>query len=432
MATATLPYLSPLVSPASPLFQHPHWNIPVSDMNSRHSQATPPNSKYRDTLPVDFADNQDVLIAVMGATGSGKTTFINSVSGSKLRVGRGLQSCTDTIQPAKPFELDGRTVTLIDTPGFDDTAKSDADVLKMIAAFLAATASELSIDPGLRYEQGMKLSGVVYLHRISDNRMGGISTRNFRMFRQLCGDSSLKNVVIATNMWGLVDEDVAEEREAELAGHDAFFKPVLEKGAQLARHLNTTGSGHDVLRRIINNNPLPLRIQRELIDEGIDITKTAAGAELNRELWKQVLKHRQEIKQIQQEMREAIRMKDEETKRELEQETSRLQHEMRKIQNDSMQLKFHYGQEKMRLEGRLQQIADAARQETAQVASTYQRQIQELHDRLHTTISTSSLEKEEILRRLNEIQMSRRSSAREGVFVMIGRALDMMLSSRFG
>ena len=94
-----------------------------------------------------------------------------------------------------------------------------------------------------------------------------------------------------------------EEREAELASHDSFFKPVLAKGAQLARHLNTVESGHDVLRRIINNNPLPLRIQRELIDDGIDITKTAAGAELNRELWKQVLKHRQEIKQIQQEMR---------------------------------------------------------------------------------------------------------------------------------
>ena len=40
---------------------------------------------------------------------------------------------------ANPFELDGRYITLIDTPGFDDTTKSDADVLKMIAAFLATT-----------------------------------------------------------------------------------------------------------------------------------------------------------------------------------------------------------------------------------------------------------------------------------------------------
>jgi hypothetical protein len=40
---------------------------------------------------------------------------------------------------ADPFELDGRRITLIDTPGFDDTRKSDTDVLKMIAAFLATT-----------------------------------------------------------------------------------------------------------------------------------------------------------------------------------------------------------------------------------------------------------------------------------------------------
>jgi GTPase Era involved in 16S rRNA processing len=37
------------------------------------------------------------------------------------------------------FRLRGRQVILIDTPGFDDTNKSDADILKMIAAFLTVT-----------------------------------------------------------------------------------------------------------------------------------------------------------------------------------------------------------------------------------------------------------------------------------------------------
>jgi hypothetical protein len=44
----------------------------------------------------------------------------------------------------------------------------------------------------------MKLSGLIYVHRISDVLMGGISSRNFRMFRKLCGDDTLKNVVIVT------------------------------------------------------------------------------------------------------------------------------------------------------------------------------------------------------------------------------------------
>lgn len=63
--------------------------------------------------------------------------FINLISGSDLRVGGGLESCTSSVQMAQVFELDGRSVTLIDTPGFDDTSKSDSEILRMIAAFLA-------------------------------------------------------------------------------------------------------------------------------------------------------------------------------------------------------------------------------------------------------------------------------------------------------
>ena len=65
--------------------------------------------------------------------------FINLASGSSLRVGDDLESCTADVQLADKFTLDGRPVTLIDTPGFDDTAVSDTEILKMIAAFLAST-----------------------------------------------------------------------------------------------------------------------------------------------------------------------------------------------------------------------------------------------------------------------------------------------------
>ena len=60
-------------------------------------------------------------------------------SRSNLEVGMDLESCTSEVQLADEFTLDGRQVILIDTPGFDDTNKSDTDVLKMIAAFLATT-----------------------------------------------------------------------------------------------------------------------------------------------------------------------------------------------------------------------------------------------------------------------------------------------------
>lgn len=60
-------------------------------------------------------------------------------SGSNLRIGVSLASCTAEVQLADEFILDGQSVVLIDTPGFDDTNKSDTDILKLIAAFLATT-----------------------------------------------------------------------------------------------------------------------------------------------------------------------------------------------------------------------------------------------------------------------------------------------------
>ena len=97
--------------------------------------------------------------SVMGATGSGKSTvcytlrallrtyqmsprlaqFINLVAGSNLDVGRGLKSCTNTVQVAEAFRLDGRPIVLIDTPGFNDTTKSDTEILRTIVAFLGAS-----------------------------------------------------------------------------------------------------------------------------------------------------------------------------------------------------------------------------------------------------------------------------------------------------
>jgi len=141
----------------------------------RHLHSLPPPrksaraGKHRKALglPIMIAYVPDSLLKchpnrcfhrVMGATGSGKTSvsrreasyndqeahpsvaqFINLASRSNLRIGMNLESCTAEVQLADEFTLDGRSVILIDTPGFDDTSKSDTDILKMIAAFLATT-----------------------------------------------------------------------------------------------------------------------------------------------------------------------------------------------------------------------------------------------------------------------------------------------------
>lgn len=62
--------------------------------------------------------------------------FINTVGGSNLIASDSLSSVTEKIDLGNPFVLDGRIVILIDTPGFDDTAKSEREILEIIASYL--------------------------------------------------------------------------------------------------------------------------------------------------------------------------------------------------------------------------------------------------------------------------------------------------------
>ncbi|KAI0696923.1 P-loop containing nucleoside triphosphate hydrolase protein, partial [Cytidiella melzeri] len=233
---------------------------------------------------------------VMGMTGAGKTTFINKASGSTLTVGQGLESCTSEVQTAEPFLLDGHVVTLVDSPGFDDTNRSEAEILREVTTFLAKT-----------YENKRLLAGILYLHRITDKRVGGVAKRNFSVFRKLCGESSLKNALVVTNMWSLdaTSEVTAEEeaREKQLASNDLFFKRALENGARMMRHDNTTQSAHSIIRQFLANRPQPLQIQRELVDEKKSLAATDAGFHMNEE-WKALSeRYRKEIEEIRNQQR---------------------------------------------------------------------------------------------------------------------------------
>ena len=61
--------------------------------------------------------------------------FINLASGENNAVGNTLMSCTSDVSYSN-CAIDDRRIILIDTPGFDDTTKSDTDILKMIGLHL--------------------------------------------------------------------------------------------------------------------------------------------------------------------------------------------------------------------------------------------------------------------------------------------------------
>lgn len=132
--------------------------------------------------------------------------------------------------------------------------------------------------------------------------MGGISTKNFRMFKRLCGEATLQNVIIVTNMWGNIDMKVGEAREAELISEDIFFKPAVDKGAKVMRHFNTHESAKNIVRQVLGNQPTVLQIQAEIVDEKKDILQTAAADELDRQLKEVMEKQRLEEERVRAEM----------------------------------------------------------------------------------------------------------------------------------
>ena len=190
----------------------------------------------------------------------------------------------------------------------------------------------MSLRIPFRYGKGKRLSGIIYMHRISDVRMGGVSTRNFLMFRNLCGTDAIKNVVLVTSMWGEVSSKVGAEREAELKSDDLFFKPALSEGARIERYEGSRESARRILQSFKSCEPTRLLIQKEIVDERKNVAETSAGMELRRELLEQTSRHKKQLEELVDEMSEAARVHDEHTRKEVEGERQKVLNEIVRLE----------------------------------------------------------------------------------------------------
>ncbi|KAJ3497021.1 hypothetical protein NMY22_g19743 [Coprinellus aureogranulatus] len=327
---------------------------------------------------------QDVAtIAVMGATGSGKTTSLSDravrCGWEESRVGR--------------------------SPGFDDTTKTDSEILKLIADFLATS-----------YQSGHKLTGLLFIHRISDFRMGGISLKNFKTFRKLCGESTLRNVIIITNMWGEVTPQLGEQREAELSSSEDFFKPALDKGAKMLRHHNTLESGHDIVRHILGNNPMALQIQTEIVEEKKDVSQTAAADEIERELRAEKERQRVEAERVKREMEEAARKRDEELRLEREEEARRRQAELDRIAAEQRRVQEQMERERREMEKRMREEEENRSREMERIRRENQERIERERREAEEAQRRWRAEQDRLQRELEWQRRRRRNSG--GCFVM--------------
>ncbi|TDL14536.1 P-loop containing nucleoside triphosphate hydrolase protein [Rickenella mellea] len=226
-----------------------------------------------------MSDKDPAIIALMGSTGVGKSSFINTVTKRhRLRVGHALDSCTKEVQEVRlEWGNDQRPVVLVDTPGFGDSSMSDTDVLRIIAKYLVKS-----------HKAGTKLTGVIYMHSVIDRKVEGSTRRIFKVFQELCGSKHLKQVVIVTTWWDNVDRALAESREQQLCDGETLFRPMLHDGACMMRH----EMGHDqgfssakaVLDHLLKFSTMDLHIQKQLVNEKRPLPVTSAGSIINQDL----------------------------------------------------------------------------------------------------------------------------------------------------
>ncbi len=187
-----------------------------------------------------------------------------------------------------------------DTPGFDDTYRGDADILIDIAQALSSS-----------YRSQMKLTGIIYLHRIKDERMTNALMRNLTMFRSLCGDDAFKNVVLVTTFWDeMPDLAKGEAREKMLVEVPDWWGYMASKGSQVRRFLNTYESALEILADLTGLPEITLQIQEEMVNQGLEVNETTAGEALNQELADLTARFERELKALQEEKEQARREHD--------------------------------------------------------------------------------------------------------------------------
>ncbi|KAF9530971.1 P-loop containing nucleoside triphosphate hydrolase protein [Crepidotus variabilis] len=285
-----------------------------------------------------MAPQQDIIIAIMGATGVGKSKIIDKLTQKTSWSGDSLASVTQSVRSIKT-RVEGTEITLVDTPGFDDTHKSDLHVLHAISDWLEA-----------KYRKGVCLSGLLYVQRISDNRLAGTAHHNLKMFGKLCGGEEEvgRKVVFVSTMWDKTAEDKGERREVELK---KYWQPMIDLGARTARSNGSRESAQNIILDLLKaqtkyQSKNPVLIQEEIVTLNRSLVETEAAQALYTDIQKLLRQHKQTLTSLE---RAADRVDNPESAAQLQKQREAIESELAKTFEESRKLKIGWLRRFLRL-----------------------------------------------------------------------------------
>lgn len=187
-----------------------------------------------------------------------------------------------------------RKVFLLDTPGFDDSARDNLEVLSEIMSQLYL----LALQP-----DDFSMQGVVFLHDMNEVRFGGSQKKTLSILKALVGEEHLGNVVIGSTFWDNSKLQQQEQRERELTDQHwgGIYKtmrlPHNDKGAAVA-----------IINELFTRAPALLLAQEEILKPPHTVEMTTVGKLA-------VPEGRLELENLQREREERERAFEVETKR---------------------------------------------------------------------------------------------------------------------
>lgn len=236
----------------------------------------------------------------------------------------------------------------MDTPGFDDSERSDTEILLEIFAWLSMASTSK-----------FKLAGINYLLRIPDVRIGGLDVANLKMFRGLCGDTNLRSVVLVTTMWDQMDRKTGENREARLKQDTNPWASNISHGSKVLRQDNKKVSGLEILRYLIGRRTkVTLNIQRELVEENKALNETEAGHAFVTEMVRLREQYETRLAALEVQLEEA-RKHWNEAQEAIEKKTKKLEKKLAQQHEDKIKLQANHDQivadEKKRFKQQIQE-----------------------------------------------------------------------------
>ncbi|OAQ58751.1 50S ribosome-binding GTPase domain-containing protein [Pochonia chlamydosporia 170] len=248
------------------------------------------NLPFKEADLLNCIDQESFLVTVMGLTGVGKSNLLERLGATSLRtvdgamVGHRLESHTRTVN-FYSLKYRDQHFLFIDTPGFEDGARQNSDILQIIAQHLATS-----------YNHKKYPDSVIYVSKITETRFMGHARKNLDLFEEVCGTDSMEMVTLLTTMWDTAGQvpptriSDFESREEELI--TKYWNEMIQQGAKPRRSDNTRDSLLPILDQCIarraqlqeqgRTHPA-LQLQTELVEDNRKLIDTSAGSLLAHE-----------------------------------------------------------------------------------------------------------------------------------------------------